>query len=77
MMIQEKLTQILVEEFEIEEQLITPEADLREDIGIDSLDVVDMVVVINEEFGIKLQAQDFKGVKTFGQLVELLEKRSA
>lgn len=76
-MIQEKLTQILVEEFEIEEQLITPEADLREDIGIDSLDVVDMVVVINEEFGIKLQAQDFKGVKTFGQLVELLEKRSA
>jgi acyl carrier protein len=77
MMIQEKLTQILVEEFEIEEQLITPEADLREDIGIDSLDVVDMVVVINEEFGIKLQAQDFKGVKTFGQLVELLDKRSA
>lgn len=77
MMIQQKLTQILVEEFEIEEQLITPEADLREDIGIDSLDVVDMVVVINEEFGIKLQAQDFKGVKTFGQLVELLEKRSA
>ena len=76
-MIQEKLTQILVDEFEIEEQLITPEADLREDIGIDSLDVVDMVVVINEEFGIKLQAQDFKGVKTFGQLVELLEKRSA
>ena len=76
-MIQEKLTQILVEEFEIEEQLITPEADLREDIGIDSLDVVDMVVVINEEFGIKLQAQDFKGVKAFGQLVELLEKRSA
>lgn len=76
-MIQEKLTQILVEEFEIEEQLIIPEADLREDIGIDSLDVVDMVVVINEEFGIKLQAQDFKGVKTFGQLVELLEKRSA
>ena len=77
MMIQEKLTQILVEEFEIEAELISPEADLREDIGIDSLDVVDMVVVINEEFGIKLQAQDFKGVKTFGQLVELLEKRSA
>lgn len=73
-MIKERLTEILVEEFEIEPEKITLEASIGQDLGIDSLDVVDMVVLIQEEFGIKLQSQDFKDVKTFGDLVELLEK---
>lgn len=73
-MIKERLTEILVEEFEIEPEKITPEASIGQELGIDSLDVVDMVVLIQEEFGIKLQSQDFKDVKTFGDLVELLEK---
>ena len=73
-MIREKLTEILVSEFEIEAEKITPEASIQSDLGIDSLDVVDMVVLIQDEFGIKLQAQDFKDVKTFDDLVNLLEK---
>jgi acyl carrier protein len=73
-MIREKLTEILVSEFEIEAEKITPEASIQSDLGIDSLDVVDMVVLIQDEFGIKLQAQDFKDVKTFDDLVKLLEK---
>ncbi|MEE0990490.1 MAG: acyl carrier protein [Paludibacteraceae bacterium] len=73
-MIREKLTEILVSEFEIEPEKITPEASIQSDLGIDSLDVVDMVVLIQDEFGIKLQAQDFKDVKTFDDLVKLLEK---
>ena len=73
-MIREKLTEILVSEFEIEPEKITPEASIQSDLGIDSLDVVDMVVLIQDEFGIKLQSQDFKDVKTFDDLVKLLEK---
>jgi acyl carrier protein len=73
-MIREKLTEILVSEFEIEPEKITLEASIQSDLGIDSLDVVDMVVLIQDEFGIKLQAQDFKDVKTFDDLVKLLEK---
>jgi acyl carrier protein len=73
-MIREKLTEILVSEFEIEPEKITPDASIQSDLGIDSLDVVDMVVLIQDEFGIKLQAQDFKDVKTFDDLVKLLEK---
>lgn len=73
-MIREKLTEILVSEFEIEAEKITSEASIQSDLGIDSLDVVDMVVLIQDEFGIKLQAQDFKDVKTFDDLVKLLEK---
>jgi acyl carrier protein len=73
-MIREKLTEILVSEFEIEPEKITPEASIQSDLGIDSLDVVDMVVLIQDEFGIKLQSQDFKDVKTFDDLVNLLEK---
>lgn len=73
-MIREKLTEILVSEFEIEPEKITLEASIQSDLGIDSLDVVDMVVLIQDEFGIKLQSQDFKDVKTFDDLVNLLEK---
>ena len=73
-MIREKLTEILVSEFEIEPEKITPEASIQSDLGIHSLDVVDMVVLIQDEFGIKLQSQDFKDVKTFDDLVNLLEK---
>ncbi|MBR2491900.1 MAG: acyl carrier protein [Paludibacteraceae bacterium] len=74
-MIKEKLTKILIDEFEIEPERITLDSKIQSDLGIDSLDVVDMVVLIQNEFGIKLQSQDFKDVKTFGDLIKLLEEK--
>jgi acyl carrier protein len=68
-MIREKLTEISVSEFEIEPEKITPEASIQSDLGIDSLDVVDMVVLIQDAFGIKLQAQDFKDVKIYSCMI--------
>jgi acyl carrier protein len=73
-MVKEKLTQILVDELEIDAEKISLDAHVYDDLGIDSLDVVDMVVLIQEEFGVKLQAQDLKGIKTFGDLVKLIEQ---
>jgi acyl carrier protein len=64
----------LVEEFEIEESLISPDATWR-DIGIDSLDFVDIVVIIEKEFGFKLKGEDMVNVKTLGQFYELVFER--
>ena len=55
----------LVEEFEVEESKISPEANLRETLELDSLDYVDLVVVIESNFGFKVQGEDFVNIHTF------------
>lgn len=64
----------LIEEFEIEEELVDPEATWR-DIGIDSLDFVDIVVIIEKEFGFKLTGEDMVNVRTLGQFHDLIYQR--
>ncbi len=61
----EKINHFLVEEFEVEPDLITPEANLRETLQLDSLDYIDLVVVIESNFGFKVKAEDFTGIVTF------------
>jgi acyl carrier protein len=55
----------LVEEFEVEESKIAPEANLRETLELDSLDYVDLVVVIESHFGFKVVGEDFLAIHTF------------
>ena len=49
----EKINLFLIEEIEIEEELLNEEALLKEDLGIDSLDFVDVVVIVEREFGLR------------------------
>lgn len=55
----------LVDEFEIDAASITPEAPLKETLDLDSLDYVDLVVIIENNFGVKLTGDDFKTIDTF------------
>lgn len=55
----------LVDEFEVEESKIAPEANLRETLELDSLDYVDLVVVIESHFGFKVKGEDFVNIHTF------------
>lgn len=55
----------LVDEFEVEESKISPEANLRNTLELDSLDYVDLVVVIESNFGFKVKAEDFTSIITF------------
>ena len=71
----EKVKYIFVEELEIDESAILPAARLKDDLGIDSLDFVDIVVFVDEHFGIKLVSTDFKGVTTFEELCNLLSRK--
>ena len=61
----EKINQFLVEEFEVEPSKITPEANLRDTLELDSLDYIDLVVVIESNFGFKVKPKDFISIATF------------
>ena len=71
----EKAIVVLAEEFEIEEAAIPPEALLTETLGLDSLDLVDVVVLVEQNFGITLKGPDFVGVATFADFYEMLWRK--
>ncbi len=60
-----KINEFLVEEFEVEAEKITPNANLKETLSLDSLDYIDLVVVIESNFSFKVQPEDFVGIVTF------------
>ncbi len=65
----------LSEEFEVDKNSITPENNLKDTLDLDSLDYVDLVVVIEENFGIKMTGEDFKEVVTFLDFYKLVEQK--
>ena len=71
----EKARTILAEEFEIDVDTIKPDASLKHTLGLDSLDLVDVVVLAQQNFGVTLTGPDFVDVKTFSDFYELLEKK--
>jgi acyl carrier protein len=61
----EKINGFLVDEFEVDGSTISPEANLRETLQLDSLDYIDLVVVIEGNFGFKVKPEDFTDIVTF------------
>ncbi len=60
------INEFLADEFEVDIDTITPEANLAQTLNLDSLDYIDLVVVTESNFGFKVKAEDFPGIKTFG-----------
>ncbi len=71
----EKINYFLVDEFEVEEEEIAPQANLKETLELDSLDFVDLVVAIEANFSVKLVGEDFMEVKTLQDFYDLIEKK--
>lgn len=71
----EKINNFLVEDFEVEAEKIQPQANLRETLGLDSLDYIDLVVVIESNFGFKVKPEDFIAIVTFEDFYSYVEKR--
>lgn len=64
----------LIDEFEIEEDVIADDAHLINDLGLESLDFVDIVVVIEKEFGFKVKREEMKDIHLLSDLYEYIEK---
>lgn len=73
--IEEKVKGFMVEELEIEENELLPEALLKDDLGIDSLDYVDIVVIVDKIFGFKIKPEEMTEVKTLGQFCDYIESK--
>lgn len=73
--IEKKVKDFLVDELEIDEEKISPEAKLKEDMGIDSLDFVDIVVIVERNFGFKIKAEEMAGVDTFAKFCDYIESK--
>ena len=73
-MVFEKLKTIIIEEFEIEEELITMNTSLTDELDIDSLDLVDLVMTVEDQFSIELPDEALEGMKTIGDLVKYIEE---
>lgn len=73
--IEEKVKAFLIDELEVEEEKIAPEALLKEDIGIDSLDFVDIVVIVERTFGFKIKPKEMAGVKTLSDFCDYIETK--
>ena len=69
----QRLKSIFIEEFELEPEQLEPEATLFDDLGLDSLDAVDMVVALEKEFGVKVKDEEsIRSVRTLDDLHKLL-----
>ena len=71
----QKINQLLIEEIEIDDSQIAPGANLKEDLGIDSLDFVDLFVIIENHFGFKMKAEDMAGVVTLQDFYNYITRR--
>ncbi|MGN1433081.1 MAG: acyl carrier protein [Ruminococcus sp.] len=75
-MVFEKVKAILAEQFDVEEDKITADTDLQEDLGADSLDVVDLLMSIEDEFDVEVPDDEIENIKTVGALVSYIEANS-
>ena len=73
--IEEKVKAFLIDELEIDEEKIYPEAKLKDDLGIDSLDFVDIVVIVERNFGFKIKAEEMVGVDTLSKFCDYIESK--
>jgi acyl carrier protein len=71
----EKINGFLVEEFEVEPGKISPNANLRETLELDSLDYIELVVVIESNFGFKVKPEDFASIVTFSNFYDYVVER--
>lgn len=71
--IEEKVREFLIDDLEIDEEKIAADAQLKEDLGIDSLDFVDIVVIVEKKFGFKIKPEEMANVKTLSQFVDYIE----
>ena len=70
----EKVKSILAQQFELDPESITMDTNLIDDLGADSLDVVELIMSLEDEFGVSISDEDAAQLLTVGKIVDYLEK---
>ncbi len=75
--IEETVKQFLIEEFEIDAQKLTMTAKMKDDLGIDSLDVADIVVIVEDKFGVVIKADEMASIETLDDFCSFIEQKTS
>jgi acyl carrier protein len=75
-MVFDKVKAILVDQLDVDEDAVTMESSISEDLGADSLDVVDMVMSLEEEFDVEIPDEEIEAMKTVGDIVKYIEAKN-
>lgn len=74
-MVFDKIKDIIVEQLDVEEDAVTMEVSITDDLGADSLDVVDLVMSIEESFDVEIPDEEVENIKTVGDIVKYIENK--
>jgi len=67
------VNQVLEEEFEIDAELLKPESLLNEDIGLDSLDAVDLIVMVDKQLGVRIEEEEARSIRTLEDVYNIID----
>lgn len=76
MAVQEKITEIIVEQLGVKPEEVVPEASFVDDLGADSLDTVELVMALEEEFGIEIPDEDAEKIQTVGDAIRYIDQKA-
>ncbi len=76
MAIQDKITEIIVEQLGVKPEEVNAEASFVDDLGADSLDTVELVMALEEEFGIEIPDEDAEKIQTVGDAIRYIEEKA-
>ena len=71
----ERIREYLADQLDVEPEKITPDSDILEDFGADSLDVIDMITTLSDEFGVEIPDEEIENFHTVGDVVSYVEER--
>lgn len=74
MTIAEKVKKMIVEQLGVNESEVTPEAKFIDDLGADSLDIVELVMALEDEYGIEIPDEDAEKIETVGDAIRYIEE---
>jgi acyl carrier protein len=72
----EKVAKIIAEHLSVESSEITPETSFKEDLGADSLDLFELIMAFEEEYGIEIPPEDLEGVTTVADVMAMIANRA-
>ena len=75
MSVLETITQIIVDQLGVDKSAVVPEAKFIDDIGADSLDIVELLMAVEDQFGIEVPDEDAEGMQTVGDIIRYIEER--
>ena len=76
MAVQDKISEIIVEQLGVKPEEVVPEASFVDDLGADSLDTVELVMALEEEFGIEIPDEDAEKIQTVGDAIRYIDQKT-